>query len=117
MNYILCLLYILFSVSGMALIKSGGRIKNSLFVIPYVHVTISWVSLLGILSYGISFLLFILVISKLNISLALPVLAAIVSCLTVFIGLVFFQETVAKGQIIGLILIILGTAIVGMGGS
>lgn len=106
-------IYILFSLLGLFLIKAGGLETAGelrLFGIP-----INGKTIVGIFCYGTSFLLYISVITKLQISIILPVLGAINACLTVIVGILVFSERLTLMQGIGIVVIIAGTLLVGIG--
>lgn len=112
-DLIFCLIYLAASLTGLTLIKAGepaGDVKA--IRIAGIPVTASMIT--GILFYGISFLIYIRVISRLQISLCLPVLAAVNSMITILIGVFLFQESLNRGQLIGIAVIIFGTMLVGL---
>lgn len=115
MKYILSVCYLFIAVSAMILIKLGNREGGSLFFsVPVFNLNINRLSITGYLCYGISFLLFSVIISRYNVSTMLPVLAACNSVITIFAGVFIFKEVLCQRQIAGLILIILGTVLVGL---
>lgn len=113
MNIALIVLYVIFAVGGSTLIKYGGLSKvASLFVIPIVHVSISLVSLLGILCYGLSFILYILLLNKFELSFISPVTIGIVYVLLMVTAVVVFSEQFTLAKIIGCTLILAGIMLV-----
>lgn len=113
MNFLLIVLYVIFAVGGSTLIKYGGLSKVvSLFTIPIVHVSISLVSLLGILCYGLSFGLYILLLNKFDLSFISPVTIGVVYVLLMITAVIVFSEQFTLPKIIGCILILVGIILV-----
>lgn len=110
---LICAVYIFITLTGMTLIKSGYSC-DPLFQVPAIGVGISLRTLAGILLYGVSFLIYTLFISRLKISIAMPIVSGLHCALTVVVGMLIFHENVSKGQIIGIALIVTGTILVGV---
>lgn len=110
---LICVIYIITALTGMMLIKAGYS-AVPLFHIPLLGVGISFRTILGILLYGVSFLIYVLFVTRLKISIAIPVVSGIYCALTVVVGMFFFHEEVSFGQIIGISLILAGTVLVGL---
>lgn len=110
---IICTLYLLLAVTGMTLIKIGHGSEN-LFSISAINISISACSLLGVLFYGLSFLIFVFYISKLNIGIIIPVISGLNCVAIAIIGYKFFKESITTGQFVGISLIIIGTVLVGV---
>lgn len=110
---LICVIYILTTLTGMTLIKSGYSC-DPLFQVPVVGVGISLRTLLGILLYGVSFLIYTLFLTRLKVSIAIPVVSGLYCALTVVVGMLLFNENISKGQIIGISLIVIGTILVGV---
>ena len=72
---------------------------------------INWISLLGLISYILSFLLYTRIIVNFNLSFIVPVTAGIVQILTLGFGIILFNETISKLSIIGVTLVIVGIVI------
>jgi len=116
MNVVLIVLYVIFAVVGSTLIKYGGLNKvAALLVLPIVHVGISAISLLGILSYGLSFVFYILLLNKFDLSFISPLTVGIVYVLLMITAAVVFNEqftilkTLGCGLILGGIFLILAS--------
>lgn len=108
-NMIMLALYILFSAAGLALMKMGisrgfklGLERGAL------HLQINIIALLGILLYVCSFLLSVLVMSKMNLTYFYPLSAGLIYILICLIGVLFLKETVSISQWIGMALILGG---------
>lgn len=114
--FILCL-SILAGVLGQLVLKKGTfRLPPFSFVNLHsfiIEILTNYYFLLWVIFGGISAFLWILVVSDLNLSFALPVAQAGSIILVVIFSLVFFSETVSVYQWTGIFLIIMGMFLVG----
>lgn len=109
MNIALVVLYVIFAVGGSTLIKYGGLEKAaSLIILPIVHVSISWITMLGILCYGLSFLFYVLLLNKFDLSFISPLTVGIVYVLLMVTAIVVFNEQFTLFKTIGCTLILAG---------
>jgi small multidrug resistance pump len=109
MNIALIVLYVVFAVGGSTLIKYGGLEKaTSLIVLPIVNVSVSLISLLGIACYGVSFLLYILLLNKFDLSFISPLTIGIVYVLLMGTAIVVFHEHFTVVKTLGCTLILVG---------
>lgn len=106
--YILLIIYVLFSSLGMVLIKKGG--SNSLvdFTSKKLEISITWVVLLGLLMYLISFIIWIVVLQLFPLTYISPIAYGLV-----FISIAVFSYYIlgiklTKAQLIGAAFIIVG---------
>lgn len=106
------ILYIILSVSGLMLFKSGGNSNTFLLGINRIGMDISTLSLIGIFCYGFSFLLWLTIIKDNELSYIFPIANGLVTIMTVIGGIVFFQEKIQNMQWLGIICIILGVALI-----
>lgn len=108
-----CLLYLVSALAGMTLIKLEGQ-QEGQKIIKILGYPLTIRLILGVICYGISFLLFAVVISKLQISLIMPILSAATNIAIVIIGMTLFQEHLSLGQMTGIGVVIVGTLILGI---
>lgn len=109
MKYILLFLYAVLSVSGVVLFKIGSTVTLSIAVSRNVFsMQISWLSVLGLSCYVISFLMYMWMVSKNNISYLVPVASGIVYILTMLSSVLVLKEQVGKGQLLGISFILIG---------
>ncbi len=109
MDYIYVVLYVLFAVCGSSLLKYGSEeTVKTLFVVPFVNMNVSLISLIGFISYGISFLLYTVLLSKFELSFISPLTVGIVYVLLMLTAFIFFKEPITMYKIIGSSLILLG---------
>lgn len=108
------LLYLICTISGLFLFKSGGEGTQVVISMSNFSVNISMQSLVGIIFYGFSFLLWLNIIKSNDLSYIFPVVNSLVTIFTVVGGIAIFHEHVSKGQIVGIILVIIGIFIVNL---
>ena len=113
MNIILIIGYVIFAVGGSTLIKYGGLTKVvSLITLPIVNVNISLISILGILSYGLSFVLYVLLLNKFDLSFISPITIGVVYVLLMITAVVIFNEQFTLLKTVGCALILAGIMLV-----
>lgn len=109
MNILLIVLYVVFAVGGSTLIKYGSLEKMaSVFTLPLVNVSFSWISFFGIVCYGLSFVLYILLLSKFDLSFISPVTIGIVYVLLMITAVIIFREQFTLLKTVGCAIILLG---------
>ena len=107
----LVLMYVILTISGLILMKLGQNTGTISVDQGEVLFSINWISLLGLISYILSFLLYTRIIVNFNLSFIVPVTAGIVQILTLGFGIILFNETISKLSIIGVTLVIVGIVI------
>lgn len=113
MDILLIVLYVFFAVGGSTLIKWGGIAKTSAhLVVPIINITVSLISLLGILFYGLSFLLYIILLNKFELSFISPITIGIVYILLMITAYLIFGEQFTLIKIIGCLLILIGVLMI-----
>ena len=50
MNYFLCIIYLLFSVSGLIFMKLGSNQSLNYFTIPFIQFRITWISVFKLIN-------------------------------------------------------------------
>lgn len=105
---ILFIIYVVLSSAGLLLVKMGSadnliRIQNSIF-----SFNMSLTSMLGMLCYLISFLLWMVIVSKSQISYIVPLGVAFTNLAILLGSVVFLHETLTIKIVIGAALIVLG---------
>ena len=113
-KYLLTLVYILFTTCGIAFMKLGGdSLKLSLS--KEFSLRMGWTTLLGFLFYIVSFLLWLKLLVKYDLSSMVPIVTGISQIIIIIIGYVIFKENVSIQSIIGAITIIVGIIIMTFG--
>ncbi|MBQ9361470.1 MAG: hypothetical protein IJT96_10605 [Lachnospiraceae bacterium] len=107
-----CAMYLCLTVIGATMIKAGAAKESGSFYI--MSRPISKELIIGVLLYGFSFLMYTFVISQMQISLVIPLMAGINSIAIVLLGVIIFKERLAAGQVLGVAVIIAGIVVLGM---
>lgn len=109
MNVILIILYVIFAVGGSTLIKYGAITKAvALFTVPIVNVGLTLASFFGIIFYGLSFILYIILLSRFDLSFISPVTVGLVYVLLMLTAAFVFQESFTLLKITGCAIILAG---------
>ena len=109
--------YVLLASSGLIVFKSGSLNANLTLNIFGLAINYSVKMILGMLCYGFSFLLWMLIVSKMNLTIAMPLSVAIVNTLIVVESVLILKEKMAITQGIGIFIVIVGVCIMTFGGK
>ena len=102
-------LYVLFSALGLTLMKLGINSGFGMWLEGgMLRLQISVVTLLGIVLYVCSFLMSMLVMSRMNLTFFYPISAGLIYILVGILGVLLLKETVRLQQLIGMGLILAG---------
>ena len=113
LNVILMIVYIISAVLGSTLIKFGSQhTTKTLFVAPIVNMNVSIITIIGVLAYGISFLTYVVLLTKFDLSFISPLLVAFVYILLMLTAVMVFKESFTLYKTIGCILILAGIILV-----
>ena len=105
---VLFAVYALLSAGGLVLFKLGGRDAALELGRTGFSVSLSWKMLLGIFCYLCSFLLWLVIVSRTELTFAMPLSVGVVNIL-VFLGSArFLGEQITPTKILGLAVIVLG---------
>ncbi len=117
-KYILILAYTVLGVSGMTMLKFGSRYHTSLnFTKFFVGVELSWASLFGVFLYGLSFLLYIYLISKYELSYLFPMLTAMTYLGILAASILVFHESFSTIKMLGSLLVFAGVILLNSPGA
>lgn len=106
---ILCGIYVMFSVSGLVLIKMGSNtISEKGITIPIIGINLTALTIFGIMCYGISFCLYLGVVSNFDIGFIIPLLGGIVNVLILLASIFILREGLGLKSIIGALIIVVG---------
>ena len=111
-KYILFLIYILISVSGMALIKSGGTASSLSLREGMLGLSVNIKYLIGMAVYAISFMMYLIVLPRFDLSIFGPMAGSSIIVLSVIAGALIFGEKLDFWHILGVVLIIAGIFII-----
>lgn len=103
------ILYAVISVAGLTLVKLGSG-NPLMFALGKTGFSFStgWITLLGLLLYVVSFLIYMTLVAKNNLTYLTPVSSAVVYILTTLVSLIVFRETMTPLQWLGWTLILVG---------
>lgn len=107
-NFVLLFFYLIFSVSGIILVKIGGSNFSLNISKLDLKIQIGWLSLLGMACYIFSFLLWMIIIPRYNLSFIVPVSVGLVQLLVLFAAVFLLKEKVNFLNILGVLTIIVG---------
>lgn len=113
LNYILIAIYLILSVSGLVLFKLGCE-KDFLVSIStgVFSLKISLLSILGLACYMCSFLMYMFLISKFEMTYIVPISTGITQVLTFILAVLVFKESITLSKIAGTAFILIGVAII-----
>jgi small multidrug resistance pump len=107
--------YVLLASSGLILFKLGSTNNNLTLNIFGLSINYSIKMILGLLCYGFSFILWMLIVSKMNLTFAMPLSVAIVNTLVVVGSCLVLKEKITLTQGVGIFIVILGVCIMTWG--
>lgn len=113
-KYILTIVYILFTTGGLYLMKMGGD-SLSLSIKNGFDFKIGFITLLGFLSYLVSFILWQKLLVSFDLTYIVPITTGIVQLIVMLIGIFAFHESINWIGILGAILIIIGVILLAYG--
>lgn len=107
----LFIIYIILSSLGLILFKLGSKDLSVLFQSGAFSFSMSWIVLVGILCYLASFLLWLVIVSKSELSYIYPLSIACIN-IAILLGSHFLlNETITTQGIIGIVVIVVGVII------
>lgn len=115
MFIILFLLYVVLSSSGLILFKLGSGVTDFSINILNFHLGLSFKTLIGIFCYGFSFVLWLYIVSKNDLTIVMPLSVALVNILVIIGSCVFLKEQLTLMQGIGIFIVIFGVVIMKWG--
>lgn len=110
-------------LAGQSIISSAGvlvlRQFMPLFIQKGIHSEFSiWIGTIsGIFLYGASFIAWLLILSKYQVSFAYPITIGLTMALTVGGAVLFLKETLSPLQILGIFLLVIAIFLVGSNSS
>lgn len=109
MDKLIIAAYVLTTVSGLILLKLGTTGSGLLSIVDgRPSLTISGLAILGILFYGVSFLLYIILISKFSLGYIIPLTTAFVYILIFLASYFIFKEGFTLLKVVAISMIIGG---------
>lgn len=112
MKIISIIIYLVLSVGGLILVKSGGNSTNIAIQNGSFNFSMQLKAILGFLAYIGSFLIYTFyIIKNFDLSYIFPIVTGITQVLVVAAGVLIFKESLSTYSIGGIILIILGVVL------
>ena len=109
MKLLVVAIYLLLSSGGLVLIKLGADSMSVTINKGAFSLSMSWISILGLICYIGSFLLFSFVlVKKFDLTYIMPIITGISQVLVIVAGLTIFKEHINNFGIIGIFLVIAG---------
>lgn len=108
---IMFICYVFLASSGLILFKLGSTNSNLTLNIFGLSINYSIKMILGLLCYGFSFILWMLIVSKMNLTIAMPLSVAIVNTLVVVGSCLILKEKITFMQGIGIFIVVFGVCI------
>lgn len=109
------MLYVCLSAGGLILFKLGSQTADLHVSIASFEIAFSWKMIAGIFCYGFSFILWLLIVSKMDLSVAMPLSVGIVNMLVLLGSSFILKENVNVYQWTGVVIIIIGLCFINGG--
>lgn len=112
-NMILIFCYMCFTVGGLVLFKLGSQKSLSVGVSNgTLNASINLYVILGMFLYVCSFLVYLFLVSKFDLSYIMPLSTGLVAVMTIVAATVIFHETLTIIKIVGICMVIGGTILI-----
>ena len=111
MKYILTIIYIVLTTSGLFCMKSGGD-SLSLALKGGFTLKMGYVTALGFLLYICSFLLWQKLVATYDLSYIVPITTGIIQVIILAFSYFFFHETINLYNLVGIIFVIIGVILI-----
>ncbi len=95
----------------MILIKLGSAENRLSFQGRFMDFHFSYISLLGMVLYIVSFILWMIALQKFQASYIIPIAVGLSLCVTVLLSLIILKESIGLYQGVGMFLIIAGVVL------
>ncbi|HRN97002.1 MAG TPA: hypothetical protein PLZ58_00930 [Candidatus Saccharibacteria bacterium] len=116
MSKLIILAYVIATALGLVILKLGtGGGSPVELIAGKLHFNINPLVLTGIVLYGVSFFLYIFLISKFNLGYIIPLTTALVYILIFFASFIIFKEVFTVVKILGIVLILGGVILLNIG--
>ena len=111
MKFVLVIVYLVLTTSGLIFMKLGGNPGTIAFKEGDIALSMNWISAIGFLCYLGSFLLFTRIVVMFDLSYIYPIVTGIVQIITLIASKLVFKEELSIQAIIGASLVIIGIVI------
>lgn len=115
MQILIIIVYAAISVAGLTLVKLGSSNPLTLSVgATGFSFGVGWITLLGLILYVVSFLIYMTLVAKNSLTYLMPVATAITYILTMSVSLAVLKEQVTPVQWAGCALILVGVILMNL---
>lgn len=112
MKIVSIIIYLILSVGGLVLVKSGSNSVNIAIQDGTFNFAMGLKAMLGFMAYIGSFLIYTFyIIKNFDLSYIFPIITGITQVLVIIAGVVIFKEHINAYAIGGILLIIIGIAL------
>lgn len=112
MSILILLTYVIFTSAGLVGIKLGtAPDQNTIQLSERLAIPFNWPILIGVLLYGLSFLLYIYLISKFNLGYIIPLTTALVYIVVFIASFLLFKESFTALKVVAIALIVCGVVL------
>lgn len=111
---ILVAIYLFCSVGGLVLVKLGTSHNQFSAASSFFSLSLSYTTLIGLFLYIISFLMWMIIVQKFDLSYIQPIAVGLSYILIIGASLLIFKETISMNQWIGLGCILVGIVLMNL---
>ena len=110
------LVYVCMSAAGLTMIKIGtSRASTLLLDQTGFELKLSWVLVIGLCTYVLSFLMSIVVMKRMNLTMFYPLSAGLIYVLVSLAGFMILKEGFTIQQLLGMAVILVGIVMMNIG--
>lgn len=112
MDKLFIIIYLALTVSGLTLVKLGSQGSPLLSKTGDRFVwNLGPLVILGLIAYGLSFLLFMWLVSRFQLSFLIPLTAALVQISIFIVAIILFKESLTLIKLLAFVLIVVGVVL------
>ena len=110
------LIYVCMSAAGLTMIKIGTARESTLLLdTAGFDLKLSWILVIGLCVYVLSFLMSIMVMKRMNLTIFYPLSAGLIYILVSLAGFIVLKEAFTVQQLIGMAIILVGIVVMNLG--
>ena len=110
------LIYVCMSAAGLTMIKIGTARESTLLLdTAGFDLKLSWILVIGLCIYVLSFLMSIMVMKRMNLTIFYPLSAGLIYILVSLAGFIVLKETFTVQHLIGMAIILVGIVVMNLG--
>lgn len=114
MIYILIAVYLFCSVGGLTLVKIGAEHNSFSLESSFFSLSLSYSTLVGLCLYILSFLMWIVIVQRFNLSYIQPITTGLSYILIIAVSLLILKEEIIPMQWVGLGFILIGVILMNL---